>query len=181
VPPRPGEYLLYLGRRDPHKNLDRLLGAYARLGREAPELWLAGPADPAATAPLRARAETLGIAERVRFLDGVPYAELPALLSGALALAFPSLCEGFGLPVLEAMACGAPVVTSKGSSLEEVAGDAALLVDPSSEGELAEALRSVVRDAGLRARLRERGLERAKAFRWERTGAETAAVLRRWL
>ena len=105
-------------------------------------------------------------------------AELAALYQEAAALVFPSLCEGFGLPVLEAMASGAPVITSSTSSLPEVAGDAAILVDPSDVQALAEAMWRVATDAILAQRLRVAGLARAATLTWEKTATETLAVYR---
>ena len=104
--------------------------------------------------------------------------DLPALYSGALAFAFPSLYEGFGMPALEAMACGTPVVASNVSSLPEVVGDAGLLVDPTDEDALAGALERIAGDPALRARLRELGLARARLFSWERCAAETLEAIR---
>jgi glycosyltransferase involved in cell wall biosynthesis len=130
------------------------------------------------TEAIERRAVELGIAERVRFTGYVADEDLPALLSGALAFVFPSLYEGFGMPVLEAMACGAPVLTSSSSSLPEVAGDAALLVDPEDSVALTHGLARLATDAGLRADLRTRGLARAATFTWERCAEETLAVLR---
>jgi glycosyltransferase involved in cell wall biosynthesis len=112
----------------------------------------------------------------VRFLGYVPDEDLPALYSGALLLAFPSLYEGFGLPVLEAMACGTPVLTSNVSATAEVADGAALLVDPRSVDALASALGRLLTDDALRADLRRRGLARAAEFSWERTARETLSV-----
>jgi glycosyltransferase involved in cell wall biosynthesis len=107
-----------------------------------------------------------------------PFEELPMLYSGADALIYPSLWEGFGMPIVEAMASGAPVITSNLSSMPEVAGGAALLVDPYSTTEIAEAMSRIVGDAGLRASLRDKGLERAKFFTWERTARRTLAAYR---
>jgi glycosyltransferase involved in cell wall biosynthesis len=109
----------------------------------------------------------------------VPDEDLPALYSGAAAFAFPSLYEGFGLPVLEAMACGAPVVTSNVSATAEVAGDAALLVDPRGVDALGDALGRVLADGALRQELRQRGFERARQFSWERTARETLLLYER--
>jgi glycosyltransferase involved in cell wall biosynthesis len=106
---------------------------------------------------------------------------MPALYSGATVFVFPSLYEGFGLPVLEAMACGVPVVTSNVSATAEVAGDAAMLVDPLSEGYIAEGMRRLLRDEDLRSELRERGLARASTFSWRRAADETVAVYERAL
>jgi glycosyltransferase involved in cell wall biosynthesis len=104
----------------------------------------------------------------------VPDEDLPALLSGALAFVYPSVYEGFGLPVLEAMQCGAPVITSRISSLPEVAGDAALMVEPRDVEGLARAMRRVLAEPGLREELRGRGLAQAAKFSWHRTAALTA-------
>jgi glycosyltransferase involved in cell wall biosynthesis len=117
------------------------------------------------------------MASTVRFLPDVADDDLPALLSGALCFVFPSLHEGFGLPPLEAMACGTPVIASNRTSLPEVVGDAGLLVDPEPEA-LAAAIGLLIGDAGLRLALRERGLERAAAFSWTRTATETLPVYR---
>ena len=108
----------------------------------------------------------------------MPEADLPALYSAATAFVFPSLYEGFGLPVLEAMACGTPVICSNTSSLPEVAGAAALLVDPLDTAALADALRHVLTDGDLRADLRRRGLAQAARFTWTQTAAATLAVYR---
>jgi glycosyltransferase involved in cell wall biosynthesis len=123
------------------------------------------------------RAEALGIADRIRFTGYVDDTDLPALLSGACAFVFPSLYEGFGMPVLEAMACGSPVLTANTSSLPEVAGDAALLVDPEDTGAIAAGLMRLLEDANLRADLQGRGLAQAERFTWGRCAVETLAVL----
>ncbi|NET10319.1 MAG: glycosyltransferase family 4 protein, partial [Symploca sp. SIO2B6] len=106
------------------------------------------------------------------------YADLPQLLGEAIALVFPSLWEGFGLPVLEAMACGTPVITSNRASLPEVGGDAALLIDPENTDELANAIHTVVTDTTVRMQLRMRGLAQAKQFSWAKTGQATVEVLK---
>ena len=111
------------------------------------------------TPELQAMVRELGLLQRVEFCSYVPYAELPDLYRGALALVYPSLWEGFGLPIVEAMACGTPVITSKGSGTEEVAGDAAILVDPKSTSALADAVRQLAEQPDLGSRLRLRGLE----------------------
>jgi glycosyltransferase involved in cell wall biosynthesis len=117
--------------------------------------------------------------DRIRYLGYVKQDDLPALHSAAIAFAFPSLYEGFGLPVLEAMACGTPVLTSNIAATAEVAGDAALLVDPLSQDEIREGLRRLLTDGDLRAGLRRRGLERAPAFSWRRAADETHDVYQR--
>jgi glycosyltransferase involved in cell wall biosynthesis len=118
----------------------------------------------------------LGLQEQVTFTGYVPDEDLPALYNAAELFVFPSLYEGFGLPVLEAMACGAPVVTSNTSSLPEVAGDAAILVDPYDVNAIAQAMRQVLEDPALAEALRQKGLERAKLFTWEKTARQTIAV-----
>jgi glycosyltransferase involved in cell wall biosynthesis len=107
--------------------------------------------------------------------------DVPRLLNQAIALVFPSLWEGFGLPVLEAMACGTPVITSNLSALPEVAGDAALLIDPYQVGELAAAMAAVWQDSQLWQQLHRAGLQRAQGFSWAKTGSATAAVLQAYL
>jgi alpha-1,3-rhamnosyl/mannosyltransferase len=171
----PGRYLLYVGTNRPHKNLPRLVAAYARARQEDfPPLLVAGPFSerhPEA----RLEAERLP-AGSVRFLGPVASRDLPALYGGALAFVFPSEIEGFGLPVLEAMASGAPTITSNVSALPEVAGDAALLVPPHDVDAIAAALRRIVLDADLRATLRARGFARAASFTWERAARDTLAA-----
>lgn len=175
-------YFLYIGRHDPYKNLHRLIDAFASLPSNCEcELWIAGPHDRRYTPILQAQADNLGVSHQVKFLDYVPYEQLPTLINGAIALVFPTLWEGFGLPVLEAMACGTPVITSNLSSLPEVAGDAALLVNPYNTDEINEAMRAVVTDSVLRSRLRTLGLNRATQFNWAKTGQATAEVLNRCL
>jgi glycosyltransferase involved in cell wall biosynthesis len=171
-------YFLYIGRHDRHKNLHRLIKAFSTLSRhQDSELYLAGPADDRYTPELEILVRELGIEQRVKFLDYIPYAELPALMNRALALVFPSLWEGFGLPALEAMACGAPVITSNLSALPEVTGDAALLIDPYDVGAIADAMQTVVDSSQLRSKMRVAGIERAELFSWEHTGKATAAIL----
>ena len=179
----PEHYALYLGSNKPHKNLSRLLEAWSRLTPHvsritphAPRLTLviAGAWDPRYPEPRR-RAEALGL-DNIVWLGPISEADLPALYSGATLFVFPSLYEGFGLPVLEAMACGTPVVCSNTSSLPEVAGDAALLVDPLDVEAWAEAISRLWGDDDLRRELREKGLAQAARFSWERTARETLAV-----
>jgi glycosyltransferase involved in cell wall biosynthesis len=128
------------------------------------------------SSPVVKEVKELGLKSYVRFTGYVPDEDLPAIYSGADLFVFPSIYEGFGLPVLEAMACGIPVVTSNTSSLPEVAGDAALLVDPYSVDEIAAAMRRVLCDPDVAAELCAKGLQRAKQFSWERTARETIAV-----
>jgi glycosyltransferase involved in cell wall biosynthesis len=175
-------YFLYIGRQDPYKNLQRLIAAFAALPNISDyELWLAGPTDARYTPVLQAQIEQLGITNRVKFLNYVPYSELPKIINGAIALVFPSLWEGFGFPVLEAMACGTPVITSNLSSLPEVAGDAAILINPYNIGEITEAMQTIVSDSALWRNLSHQGIKRANQFSWEKTGQATAEVLSRYL
>jgi glycosyltransferase involved in cell wall biosynthesis len=178
-------YLLYIGTVQPRKNLARLIDAFAQVARsnqqkpapaDTPRLVLAGQRGWLST-QIEARAAAAGLGGLVHFTGYVDDADLPALLSGALAFVFPSLYEGFGMPVLEAMACGTPVLTSTTSSLPEVAGDAALLVDPHSTRAIAEGLARMLTDAGLRDHLRTRGIAQAARFSWERCARETRRVL----
>lgn len=180
--PRSG-YFLYVGRHNTHKNLPRLISAFSRLWQthKAISLWLVGPQDLRYTPGLMAQVAALELTDRVRFLDYVPYQDLPVLLNGAIALTFPSLWEGFGLPVLEAMACATPVITSNVSSLPEVVGDAALLVDPYSVDGLAEAMRAVLENSALRQHLSQAGLTQAECFSWRKTGQQTAEVIEGFL
>lgn len=175
-------YFLYVGRHDPYKNLHRLIEAFAALPpADDLQLWISGPPDPRYTPSLKALVQSLALAHRVRFLGYVSYDQLPILLNQAIALVFPSLWEGFGLPVLEAMACGTPVVTSNVASLPEVAGDAALLVNPYQIKEISQAMQAIVQEPKLRSQLRQAGLDRSKQFSWSRTGHRTVEVLQQYL
>ena len=174
----PQAYLLFVGTFEPRKNLAGLLSAYGLLREretDAPLLVLAGRRGWLFDETL-AQADRLGLRQHMIFLDTPADDDLVALYNGATALVLPSHYEGFGLPVLEAMSCGAPVVISDRGSLPEIAGGAALVVDPDDAHALAEAMSCVSRDADLRARLRERGLARAADFSWERCARETLAV-----
>lgn len=173
-------YLLYVGTLHPRKNLVRLVQAFARFLRSSMssdlQLVLAGQKGWLFD-EVFAQVRRLGLTERVVLTGYVPDADLPVLLSGALAFVFPSLYEGFGLPVLEAMACATPVVCSNVSSLPEVAGDAALLVDPLDTESLAGAIGRIVTDEGLRRTLVERGLRQIRCFSWRRCAREILQVL----
>jgi glycosyltransferase involved in cell wall biosynthesis len=170
-------YMLAVGNLQPRKNLERLLGAFAILAPRFPEVQLALVGQKGwRGAELDSAVRRLGLESRVRLTGYVPDVDLADLYSGAEVFCYPSLYEGFGLPVLEAMACGAPVVTSTSSSLPEVAGEAAVLVDPTSVGELVRALGDVLSADGLRESLRRKGTERASNFSWQRTAALTAGV-----
>ncbi|HYM54212.1 MAG TPA: glycosyltransferase family 1 protein [Solirubrobacteraceae bacterium] len=172
---------LSLSAKRPHKNLPALIGALAAIpAEERPVLVL--PGYPTAHEDeLGRRADALGIADWVRLPGWVSAAELEGLWAIASAFVFPSLYEGFGLPVLEAMARGVPVACSNASSLPEVAGDAALLFDPHDEGAIAEALRRLLGDEELRERLQTLGAAQAGRFTWERTARLTLASYARAL
>lgn len=170
----PDRYILYVGTNKPHKNLPHLVAAYAKIG-EAPPLVLAGREDPRYP-EARRQTEALELGGRVVFPGDIAGADLPALYSGASLFVFPSLYEGFGLPPLEAMACGAPVVCSNRASLPEIVGDAALTFDPYDVDAIAGALRRALDDPDLCADLRARGLARAAQFSWERTAQETLRI-----
>lgn len=176
----PDRYLLFVGTIEPRKNLGRLLTAFERLHAErlTDALVIVGKRGWLYDA-FFARLEASPARQAVLFPGFVPDADLPAVYAGAQALAFPSEFEGFGLPVLEAMACAAPVVCSNRASLPEVAGDAALLVDPADVDALAAALRRILAEPDLAAELIRRGLAQAGRFSWQRAAAETRAVYRR--
>jgi glycosyltransferase involved in cell wall biosynthesis len=179
LPPR---YLLSVGTIEPRKNLGRVLTAFERLRSE-------GLVDAFVIVGKRgwlyddffAQLEHSPAKEAVIFPGWVEDGDLPAIYAGAAATAFPSEFEGFGLPALEGMACGAPVVCSNTSSLPEIAGDAALLVDPADTDEIAAALRRVLSDPALADELRRRGHAQAARFSWERAARETAQVYERAL
>jgi glycosyltransferase involved in cell wall biosynthesis len=169
-------YLLFVGKMDPLKNVETLLRAFAVIRRDAGvRLVLAGPSGWYGTILLR-RAEELGIGADVTFLGHVTDSDLKVLYQCAQVMVFPSLFEGFGLPVLEAMASGTPVVCSNHCSLPEVAVDAAVLVDPCSMEALAAAVLDVVQNRGLREQLHWAGLQRSAAFTWRETARRTVQV-----
>jgi glycosyltransferase involved in cell wall biosynthesis len=171
-------FILYAGNIKPHKNVDRLIEAFSIVrsrGGENIKLLIIG--DEISKYPnLRRLVHRFQLHQHVRFLGFVPDATLAALYRLATVFVFPSLYEGFGLPPLEAMASGAPVITSNVSSLPEVVGDAALLIDPMNASAIADAIIRVMSDAPLRAELVRRGLERVKTFSWARSVQRTRDV-----
>ncbi len=168
-------YILFVGSLEPRKNLERLLQAWVRLSDiRNLELVIAG-----SRADAFRPVSLSGSSRRTRFLGYVPEEDLPALYAGATFFIMPSLFEGFGLSVLEAMACGAPVITSHAGALPEVVGDAALQVDPTSVEGMAEVMRTLLAHEDLRSDLRHKGLERACKFSWERSAAQIWDVLSR--
>lgn len=170
-------YILSVGTVQPRKNYSRVIRALSHLRAQGNGLHyaIAGGRGWLEDEMYRTIQET-GMEDRVHILGFVDDDELPALYSGAIGLVAPSLYEGFGLPVLEAMACGTPVITSNLSSLPEVAGDAAILVDPLDTGDILTALEKVVADEATRDRLVELGLERAKIFTWDRAARQLRTV-----
>jgi glycosyltransferase involved in cell wall biosynthesis len=185
-----GDYLLYLGMLHPRKNLVRLVEAFyaamldlAGCGRSASnrnlsglKLVIAGQRGWLYNAIFE-RVQRLGLTGRVVFPGYVADQDKPALLSGALAYVFPSLYEGFGLPILEAMACGVPVLTSNCSSLPEVAGEAALLVNPHNTTEIADGLIQLITNVTLRRQLVERGYRQLQTFSWPKAAAQVLEIL----
>jgi glycosyltransferase involved in cell wall biosynthesis len=168
-------YLLYVGSHKHHKNLPRLLKAYGISGvREDVRLVLTGKPSPELAAEIR----HLNLGKSVKFLGTVNNENLAELYRGALAFVFPSLYEGFGLPPLEAMACGTPVLTSNVCSLPEVIGKAGVLIDPLDVESIADGIRSLVESSDMRADLRQSGLRRAQEFSWNETARKTSEVLR---
>ena len=174
------DYLLFVGTVQPRKNLVRLMEAFSALVSRSPTLnlviagkrgWLS---DEIYAAPRK-----FGVGERVKFLGFVPTEDIVSLMNGALLFVFPSLYEGFGLAVLEAMACGCPVVASNISSLPEVVGEAGILVDPYRTDSIARGIRKVLElDETQRRNLIERGLQQAKKFTWEKAARETINVFK---
>jgi glycosyltransferase involved in cell wall biosynthesis len=176
----PDRFIFFVSTLEPRKGIDTLIAAFAQLTPVLPDVkvvitgkrgWY--------TEQLFAQIERLRLTPQIQFTDYVPNEDLPALYNCAEVLAFPSRYEGFGLTVLEAMACGTPVVCSNSSSLPEVAGDAALLFPPDDVSALAQAMERVLTDTALQQQLRAQGLRQAARFSWERTALETLAVYER--
>jgi glycosyltransferase involved in cell wall biosynthesis len=175
-----GGYVLSVGTIEPRKNVGHVLAAYARLPeplRERYPLVVAGARGWRA-ADLESELHALAAAGRIRFLGNVPDADLPVLYSGAAAFVFASKYEGFGLPPLEAMASGVPVLVSERASLPEVVGDAALLIDPEHPEATARRLVALLEDSDARSLLARRGIERAARFTWEACARATLEVYR---
>ncbi len=173
----PDQFLLYVGTMEPRKNLRRLVRAFNHLKAQGypHKLVLAGPWGWSMNG-FHQQIEALGLRDAVQMLGYIPAEDLPGLYSLATVFVFPSLYEGFGLPPLEAMACGTPVLSSKNSSLAEICGDAAYLIDPRDEENLIEGLQRVLADSDLRQEMGEFGRKRAREFSWERAARETTAV-----
>lgn len=175
-----GEFLLYVGAIQPRKNIPRLLAAFAKVKFEervphklvivGPKAWLAQEAF---------RSLEKNAAKKDVIVTGyVPREDLPYFYNAATAFVYVSMCEGFGLPVVEAMACGTPTITSRGSSLEEIAAGAAILIDPSDDEAISDAIRKVLSDSEMRTNLRERGLARSQKFSCHKMAVETQEIYR---
>ena len=174
-------YFLYLGRQDSYKNLEGLINAFAAIKNNNYCLAIAGSKDPRFTPKLQQQIKELNLEERVVFLDYLDYRELPKIISNAIALVFPTFWEGFGLPVLEAMACGTPVITSNLASLPEITGDAAILIDPYNTAAIASAMIDLAENEQLRSQLSKLGLQQAQKFSWTKTSEKTREVLQKYL
>jgi glycosyltransferase involved in cell wall biosynthesis len=177
-----GDFILYVGAIQPRKNIPRLLSAYARLKQRGlpyklvivgPKAWLSGEAQRAL--------EKHPARDEIIVTGYVQQEDLPDFYNAAAVFVYPSICEGFGLPVLEAMACGSPTITSHGSSLEEIAGTAAVLVDPEDDIAIASALDKVLSDSDLRSKLSQLGLMRSREFSFSKMAEETNAIYRQLL
>jgi len=173
-------YILYVGSERPRKNLDGLIEAFAILGKDFPELELVKIGTSGRSEEYRydtmKKLDNLGITQNVIFIGHIPELDLAYYYSSALLLAYPSLYEGFGLPPVEAMACGCPVVTSDNSSLPEIMGDAGIMVNPYDTDSLAQAMREVLTDSKLRNDMVSKGLKQVKKFSWDRAAIETQEV-----
>lgn len=174
----PEHFILFLGTLQPRKNLDALLRAYARVADTVGWPLVVVGADGWDFQPVYRTAQELGIAEQVRFAGFAPQETLPLWYNAASMLVYPSLYEGFGLPLLESMACGTPVIAANTSSLPEVVGQAGLLIAPRDIEGLARAIQTLARDGGLRQELAERGLRRAAGYSWRATAQQTLEVYR---
>ncbi|HAF22492.1 MAG TPA: glycosyltransferase family 1 protein [Blastocatellia bacterium] len=177
------DYILSVGSIQPRKNLNRLIAAYSSLRRARPEgklpqIVLVGKCAWLYDETLRVIKE-LGLSNSVVLTGYVPETDLPALYSGALCFVYPSYFEGFGLPPLEAMKCGTPVIVGNKTSLPEVVGEAGVLVDPFDVDDIASAIARVIGDSNFRSQLRAKGLERSRLFDWRETARQTLAIYRK--
>lgn len=175
-----GQYFITVGRIEPRKNHANILRAYAQLKGTPPPLVIVGQRD-FGYSDFEATLTAMPTSHQVVLLSDVSDLELPALCSGALAFIYPSLAEGFGMPPLEGLACGVPVITSATTAIPEVVGDAAVLIDPTSVEELTLALQRVSADGDLRAHLATKGLERAQHFTWKKSAQVQAQAFQQYL
>lgn len=170
------EFLLFIGTLQPRKNLLRLIQAFAQAASNVPHSLVVVGREFWRQEKVYYAVEEWGISDRISFTGYVDSSDLPLLISSATALILPSLYEGFGLPALEAMACGTPVIASRSSSLPEVVGDASRLVDPYDVDDMVAAIIEVLSDERLRREMSAKGLERAQLFSWKRASEETLAL-----
>ena len=171
-------YCLYVGNLHPHKNLGRLIQAFHRVAEDGRrQLVIVGKKDPRFYPALQSLADQLGLGETVVFLDYVPPGDLPGLYAGAEVFVHPSLHEGFGLPLVEAMACGVPVIASRAGATETVVGKAGLIVDPTKPEEIADAIRTIFANKECRETLVSAGLDRAQYYSWRSTAQMVARVI----
>ena len=175
------KYFLYVGDMRFYKNLSRCLEAFDRLPQKDYKFVITGKKDDFFYPEIERQVSKLDARERIIFLDYVSSTDLPTLYSMAQALVFASLYEGFGLPVLEAMACGCPVITSKATSIPEVGGDSVLYVDPYNVDSIARGMNQVVNNGELRINLTQQGLARAKIFSWDQTAQDIVRVFEKYL
>jgi glycosyltransferase involved in cell wall biosynthesis len=176
----PDRFILFVGTLEPRKNVANLIQAYAQLPPDRPPLMLIGGKGWLYD-EIYERIEALNLSDEIHFVGYVPLDDLPWWYNAAELFVYPSLYEGFGLPPLEAMACGTPVITSSSSSLPEVVGQAGVLVDPNDSQMLAEAMQHVLVDTDARTRMKAAGVERAKGFSWEQTARHTLGSYRQAL
>ena len=174
-------YFLYLGRQDPYKNIRGLINAFAAIPNTDYHLAIAGSMDARFTPQLQQQVKELELSERVIWLDYLDYQQLPKVIGNAIALVFPTLWEGFGLPALEAMACGTPVITSNLAALPEITGEAAIKIDPYNTAAITSAMIDIARDTTLRSHLSQLSIQQAQKFSWNKTGAATKEVLSHYL
>lgn len=173
----PNHYLLALGSLEPRKNLVRLIRAWDRIQPKLPEDICLVIAGAKGNATIFKKLSFDALPKKIIFTGHIPDELLPGLYAGAVGFIYPSIYEGFGLPPLEAMSCGTPVITSNTTSLPEVVGDAALLINPLDVEQIAHAMQTLVNDSALRDQLRQKGLQRAKLFSWQKTAEITWQVL----
>jgi glycosyltransferase involved in cell wall biosynthesis len=174
----PERFILFISTLEPRKNVPMLLDAYARIAASTDAPLIIGGGKGWLYDAIFAKAESLNLGDRVRFVGFIDSQDLPLWYAAATVFTLPSLYEGFGMGLLEAMSCGTPVVTTTSSSLPEVVGDAGLLVPPTDADALAEALLRLLNDASLHAEMRERGLQQARRFSWRETAERTLAAYR---
>ena len=173
-------FVLYVGRPDPRKNLPRLLAAFAELKKKGtPHKLVMVGSKPRDGSDILSAARNPWLLDHVMFTGHVPADHLPVFYNAASAFVYPSIYEGFGLPVVEAMACGTPTITSTGSALQELAGDAAVLADPHDVWSIADAMERVLADKELQDTLRKRGLQRSQKFSFKTMAEQTSQIYRR--